>query len=248
MSNSGNIPDILPEDYDINQLCNYVRTRLGGSVWRLEGLGTDGGRATIMAAVSDAVRAYSRRVPLQRFEILRTSANKTTYALKSKSIYGVARVDFIGRNLTVSPLLSSLVGVSPIMNLEGRDLNAFLTWRKSFARQAGIDPKWVWNEETKLLHIHNPMANNNAGVLVFCSRDFDHVKMVHKEWISRYVVAACKETLGIARRKFGGQLPGPGGTSLNLDGDKMVDEAKAEIEVLRKELVGFQTKIVPMFD
>ena len=144
--------------------------------------------------------------------------------------------------------MASLVGVAPVLNMEGRDFNSFITWRKTFQRITGIEPKWLWDEANQELRIHQPVQNSVAGVFAYCPRSFDQVRLVHKDWIKRASLAHVKQQLGEVRRKFSGNIPGPGGKDLQLNGDKLVEEAKAELEKLNEELFKFMTKMIPLMD
>jgi hypothetical protein len=160
----------------------------------------------------------------------------------------VCRVDFVYPSLVVSPFMASLVGVSPMLNLEGRDFDMFQTWRKTFQRITSITPQWLWDEEGKVLRIYNPVQNSVAGVFMFAPRSFDQVRLVHKDWLRRASLAHTKKQLGEIRRKFSGKLPGPGGATVDLNGDALVKEADEELTKLSEELVKFQVKAVPLFD
>lgn len=239
---------LLPENYSLPELQEYIRTSLGGLVWRLEGFSKDQSSQLDMA-ISEALHAYSRRCPRVLWERLNTSSTRTAYPLATTGIYGVWRVEFVYPSLVVSPFMSSLVGVSPVINLEGQDFNMFLHWRKTFQRVTGIEPKWMWDEEENMLRIHNPVHNAIAGVFMYAPRDFTKIKLVHKDWVRRASLNRAKEKLGLVRRKFGDSLPGPTGTGgLQLDGDKLVQEASAEWKDLSEELFRFQSKVPPMFD
>jgi hypothetical protein len=245
---------LLDENYTLDALRSFILKRLGGAIWRIEG-SDQGNTDNIDQSISIALHAYSRRVPLQVFTSFPTTSAKTSYDIKrmcrrlhDKTIYTVGRVDFVTASLVVSPFTASLVGVAPLLNMEGQDFDMFLTWRKTFQRVTGIEPKWLWEEDEQMLRIYNPVHNSVAGVLVMCSRDFDHVRLLHKDWLRRAALANAKEQLGIHRGKFGGALPGPGGTSLTLDATKMIDDARAELEKLNEELFKFQTKAVPLWD
>lgn len=282
---------LLPEDYTLAQLRTFIRTKLGGSVWRLEGMGLDQAD-TIDQAISQALHAYSRRCPRPLFTTIRTMTTSTVYKIPpifkpecgilgsgatlealldagdepftgqathptthvsrrqgvEETIYSVWRVDFVYPSLVVSPFMASLVGVAPVLNLEGQDFDMFLTWRKTFQRVTGIEPKWMWDAENKVLRIYNAVHNSIAGVFMYAPRSFDQIKLVHKDWIRRASVAYAKEILGENRSKFKGTLPGPGGKDIQLNGDDLKKEAQEALEKLNDELFKFQTKGVPQFD
>lgn len=236
---------ILSENFTLPELRSFIRKKLGGAVWKLEGMDLTKSD-TIDQGVSEALHAYSRRVPLQKWRAISVFPSQKDYAL-SEPGYGVARCDFIYLNLVVSPFLSSLIGVSPVLNLEGRDLDTFTRWRKSFMRVTSADPHWHWDEAIPdRIMVNSPSHNVAVGVLTYNPRSFDQIRLVHKDWIRRASVANCRMILAENRRKFGDKIPSPGG-AIQLNGQTLYDEAKSDIEKLEAELFGFQTKPVILF-
>ena len=63
---------------------------------------------------------------------------------------------------------------------------------------------------------------------------FGSINSIGKQWIRRFALALCKETLGQVRSKFG-SVPVPGQT-VNLNGTALLSEAKTEQNALRDEL------------
>ena len=63
---------------------------------------------------------------------------------------------------------------------------------------------------------------------------FNNINAIGKQWIRRFALALCKETLGQVRSKFG-SVPVPGQT-VNLNGTALLSEAKDEQTKLRDEL------------
>ena len=63
---------------------------------------------------------------------------------------------------------------------------------------------------------------------------FNNINSIGKQWIRRFALSLCKETLGQVRSKFG-SVPIPG-DNVSLNGAALLSEAKAEQEKLREEL------------
>ena len=63
---------------------------------------------------------------------------------------------------------------------------------------------------------------------------FNNINAIGKQWIRRFALALCKETLGQVRSKFG-TVPVPGQT-VNLNGTALITEGKEEQNRLRDEL------------
>lgn len=236
---------LLTESYTLDELRAYIRTKLGGQVWRLEGMSLDK-TDTIDQAISDAVMNYSKRCPVQSFEVINTTPNKTAYDVAAPG-FGVWAVDFVYPTPVFAPFMQSLVGVTPLNSLTGGDFALFLTWRKSFQRVTSTAPHWLWNEDQGKLFIYNPMSQGKACAFTFQPRPFGKIKLAHKDFIKRYALALAKLQLAEHRRKFG-NIPGPGGKDISLNGDKLAEEGTAMVEKLETELMGFQTLPIPRWD
>lgn len=59
---------------------------------------------------------------------------------------------------------------------------------------------------------------------------FSDINQEDKEWIRKYFLACCKETLGLIRQKFD-TIPIPGG-EVKLDGEELVAQSRVEKEFL----------------
>ena len=75
---------------------------------------------------------------------------------------------------------------------------------------------------------------NNMNTLPLANLPFQNINSVGKQWIRRFALALSKETLGQIRSKFG-QIPIPG-NNVQLNGDKLISEAREEQKTLREEL------------
>jgi len=75
---------------------------------------------------------------------------------------------------------------------------------------------------------------NNMNTLPLANLPFKNINSVGKQWIRRFALALSKETLGQIRSKFG-QIPIPG-NNVQLNGDKLISEAREEQKTLREEL------------
>jgi len=75
---------------------------------------------------------------------------------------------------------------------------------------------------------------NNMNTLPIGNLPFNNINAIGKQWIRRFCLSLCKETLGQIRSKFG-TVPVPGQT-INLNGTALIAEGKDEQEKLREEL------------
>jgi len=90
-------------------------------------------------------------------------------------------------------------------------------------------PEDSWNDD-------DPKRDgvNNLNTLPIGNLPFVSINSIGKQWIRRFSLALCKETLGQVRSKFA-TVPIPG-ESVTLNGTALISEAKDEQEKLRTEL------------
>jgi hypothetical protein len=75
---------------------------------------------------------------------------------------------------------------------------------------------------------------NNMNTLPFPNVPYRNINSIGKQWIRRFALSLCKETLGQVRSKLG-SIPIPG-NDITLNGPALVSEAKEEQSSLRDEL------------
>jgi hypothetical protein len=244
---------ILTDTFSLDELRNWIRETLGGTVWRLEGM-NDANSQALDSAISIAIMMYSKEVPRIGWETI--PPGSTAYSLKTKPVYGVIRVDFIepynsyGMGATGLGLTQNLTGVitPPILSAGGvgaGDIFQFQTWRKSFQRVTSRRPNWAYDDVEGTIHVYNPV-NYYACALVTSPRNFDQVRLQHKMWIARMSLAQAKVRLGEIRSKY--EIQGPGGEPIKLNGSALKDEGNKEVETMTKELEGIRPRAVSFWD
>ena len=75
---------------------------------------------------------------------------------------------------------------------------------------------------------------NNMNTLPFANVPYKNINSIGKQWIRRFALSLCKETLGHIRGKFA-SIPIPG-ESVTLNGADLVNQSKEEQNQLREEL------------
>jgi len=75
---------------------------------------------------------------------------------------------------------------------------------------------------------------NNLNTVPFSNIPYKNINSIGKQWIRRFALALCKETLGHVRGKFG-NIPIPG-ESVTLNGTDLIGQSKEEQNQLREEL------------
>jgi hypothetical protein len=74
----------------------------------------------------------------------------------------------------------------------------------------------------------------NLNNVPFQNVPYESINSIGKQWVRRFALSLCKETLGQVRSKFG-SVPIPG-ESVTLNGEALLSQAKEEQESLRTEL------------
>jgi len=90
-------------------------------------------------------------------------------------------------------------------------------------------PADVWQNDDKATD-----GVNNMNTLPIGNLPYENINSIGKQWIRRFALALCKETLGQIRSKFG-TVPIPGET-VTLNGTALISEGKDEQQKLRDEL------------
>jgi hypothetical protein len=79
-------------------------------------------------------------------------------------------------------------------------------------------------------------AVSNPSNTPFGYLKWSNINALGQSWIISMALAMSKQTLGKIRRKIKSGIPIAGGENLQLDGDDLVSEGKAEIEALNTEM------------
>lgn len=90
-------------------------------------------------------------------------------------------------------------------------------------------PADVWDNDDKVTS-----GINNMNTLPIGNLPFESINAIGKQWIRRFSLALCKETLGQVRSKFS-SVPIPG-EAVTLNGTALISEGKDEQQKLREEL------------
>tara|TARA_R110000851_G_C13030682_1_gene561072 strand:- start:247 stop:1437 length:1191 start_codon:yes stop_codon:yes gene_type:complete len=75
---------------------------------------------------------------------------------------------------------------------------------------------------------------NNMNTIPFSNIPYKNINSIGKQWIRRFALALCKETLGQVRSKFA-SVPIPG-ESVTLNGPALISEGRERQQTLREEL------------
>ena len=112
-----------------------------------------------------------------------------------------------------------------------------------------VDPDWYYDQQNRSLKVTQRQNTLSPGgmMLVQCKlNDFDPATLSDKDdyIFVRYVKAKCKEIVGRIRSKYD-SLPAAGGP-VTLDGQRLIEEAKEEMEKLEIEIFASAGPDIPL--
>jgi hypothetical protein len=226
-----------------------INSRLGGSQLDVE-LNQD----DIDRAVAEAVRNYSRNVPLVRWRALPATAAQKRYVLDTVTdhpgLTGVIDLQVITRRTDPSAIdpfdpYDTVIGGLLVGDETFGDIAQRLAYLEDAQRVVSAEPEWrgQWEGNVYALYVdivrepalvsyqwagaYTPDANANTGMQLLPEHDTD--------WVLDYTEARCMVTLGRVRRKFGG-IPNSEGAVDEVDGREMADEGQVRMTDLMDEL------------
>jgi hypothetical protein len=244
LSTSRESPDSLPlVGYSIDQLVDYCRRQLGYPTWNVE-LTTQ----QVLDCINDALSAYSQMRPRLLFGSIRMSKSQHLYLaeqLKDLKILGVANVEFVDTVPAPTEIFyGNLISPAPIIRTGLDEYDLFLRWRKTWQRVTSVAPQWKFDDDRRVLYLHNPLDRYHCGIELHAIYDDTRVlPHIGATWVKKYSLAKSRFLYGDIMLKFSGAIPGPI-RDMTLDQGKRAD-GKADMEKLEAQLFGMQ-EIVPL--
>lgn len=245
-------PQTKPEALD------WVKRKIGGGVVVLELC-----EEHFDDAFDDAIRWYIGRKGIVRLAAVNLVQLQQEYAMPA-DCDELLEVWFPGVQLdiiaAVNPYAFIDVDQVPVayQSITGTPGGAFyssfhqiLAHAETARRVVGSEPAWEYFKDRNIVHI--APRNQRTGTLVARyisttlnaidpvppkttpANDFKKLRFRHRDLVLRYTAAQVKERLGRVRGKYT-ELPSAGG-SKNMDGDTLLTEAQAEMEVLNNEIM-----------
>jgi len=225
-------------------LIEYVKNELGGGFWKVEL-----SPSQIKLAIQDALKEYSRRIPIEMFGAIALSSTQSKYDFSAQDMgFGIYHVAFVEPDPKPSAIFyANLLDVAPIRTSRFQDYDLFLRWRKTFMKVTSVQPEWFWDPIQKILWIYNPIEQYKASYFWYMPRELATVDLAHERWVEKYVLARSKYMLGVNRSKFQGAIPGPS-KDINTDGKEMKEEGTKETEELETQMLSMQIDGPPLWD
>lgn len=220
---------------------DFVLARLGHPIVRVEL--TD---FQIKTAIDEAISHMSHHAPLwtRQFAVFQPTPNENLYELPLYMIHNLEYVVYKKTLLTIAAQAGTLEFDYFIKYFQDNHLlNDFSVGEFLLLQQNLEQIRKILSQEGSWDIINNkylqlypvPVSVDQAVILEYRALDTDTIHPAYKNWIQRYALAIAKEIVGQSRGKYA-VLPGPGGGS-QLNGEKLVEEAYRDRELLMTELL-----------
>lgn len=226
-------------------LFNRIMIRLGGT-----GVKVELTPASLEESVRTAIARYRQRSENsveEGYLFLETQDGKQDYVLPN-DVIEVRDIFRRGLGLTqggtsFDPFSASFTNLylSEASRQGGVSTYEYFTqWQETLGTLFGEHIMYTYKPGSKELKLIRKIKANETMLLwvYFARSDEDIISDVYaQDWILRYSCAQAKMILGEIRGKFTTIVGPQGGTTLN--GDKLKDEAKIEIDLLEAELADY---------
>jgi hypothetical protein len=154
--------------------------------------------------------------------------------------YGTGNIDPFAYAWT-NMYMCGITGASKVGGLVTFELNS--NYLKTAGKMFGMYMNYSYNPNThKLVLTENPRTDNEVILLHSYTERPDYMILQDRYsglWCENWALAEAKEILGQLRERFSSGLPSPMSGSTNQNGAQLKQEAKAEKEILEKELQTF---------
>lgn len=237
-----------------NKVANSILTRLGGNEMDIELDPT-----TVQKCIDLALAKLKQRSDAcleESLVLLTLQRNQKEYILPDeieeieriyRKGYGRQYGSLAGQNMDpfayswTNMYMCGLLGASKVGGLVTFDLNT--SYLKTAGKMFGMYMNYSFNPNThKLVLVENPRSDNEIILLHSYVMRPDYMILQDKSsglWCENWALAEAKEILGQLRERFSSGLPSPMAGSTAQNGAQLKAEAKAEKELLEKELNHF---------
>jgi hypothetical protein len=235
----GYAPFVLKDEEEIQQ---WILRRLGAPLLKVE-LTAD----HLADNIEDAKRWFAAKKGWRRFYTFDVQANKNEYELP-KDVDVVIDVTFAFDPLDLS-ILAYPYWLPPennqipysVFNVAGNSGGLYSNYTQTLqfieTAKRVLSTEADWRQENNLLQLFPQPTRAGKAVVEYTSHTISPAQELSErdhELLKRMALAKAKADLGRIRSKFD-QYPTAQGTT-QMDGDKLLEESKEEIEKLNEEL------------
>jgi len=229
--------DTLPYPYTREQLKDFIFRQLGSPQWTIE-LTTQ----QAYDAISVAFNEYCIWRPRIRYGSVRLIRNVVMY-MKGQDIGTVVNVDFVDTLPTPTEIFyGNLISPAPLLRTGLDEYANFLNWRRTWQRVTSVLPDWLYDDQEKVLYVHNPVERYHCGITAHQRyTDVNVLDFVGANWVRDYALARARYIYGEFLAKFGNAIPAPF-KDLSLDNQKR-QEANTQMKDLMEHLKAMQVPV-----
>lgn len=221
-------------------LYEWILRRLGAPFWKIELC-----QQHVLDAIEQAVRWFAAKKGVSKLFTLRTASSVVEYQLDSE-IDRVLDVAYETHKLDLSLIFSPFTLLEEKIPYDvfaaggSGGLYSSYVQALQYIEQAKrvLSAEFEWYEINDKLYIAPPPVDSR-NLIVWAKINFTAIEELEErdhELIKRYALAKAREDLAWVRGKYGEYPSAQGTTSLNWD--RLLDEAKNEIERLEEEIMG----------
>ena len=218
-----------------SQLIAWVRTRLGDPEIDVELDNTQ-----IQAAIDQAIRMWSRQMPVENMGQVQVVAGVQAYDLSAiySGIRGVVyyQEEPIDFNSSVEfDIFRDRVWHLPVPNVT--DIALDQVYLNTLRYVGSTEGEWRYDPVTRKLWISPIPSRAYKAFIIYTTDPTVDQATAKYDWVPEMSLAISKETLGLIRRKHGDKIPGRE-LEIPLDGAALIQEAKDTKDKLVEQLDG----------
>jgi len=218
---------------------NYVLYNLGYPAVKVEL--TD---EQLQQSIEQALNVLSNYVGMKRYAYTRTTPKIAEYDVPSdcktvmKVFYNLGFLSVLGNTSTALFSDFYLLASDLAIDIYESPLTfwSYLASREMLVKVYGTWTSFEVIEGGKRLRIYPTPQRDDILTIFYRSREIN-LDDDNFNFFGDLSLAYAKRILGRIRSKYQSGLPSSGGGSLTLDGDKLLEESKAEIERIKNELM-----------
>lgn len=229
----------------------FILNRLGYPIVKIEIT-----NATLDVAIDEAVRRFSQWVPGgEKLSIFDTVAQQSEYDLTeivpdyinireviyNPSVTDVFLTSFLGGITTDFSFGSNQISYFHGTYSSMTDYTIWNMYNEMYLRTIGREGQWRTIGNSLILS-PAPYQNVKCG-LIYTSMLLD-IDMRRDEWVREWALTEVKLSLGAVRGKYSGGIPGPRGDTIQMDGERLITEAREDQNTLRERLNEFRDPVL----
>jgi len=208
----------------------------------------------LQQSIEQALNVISNYIGMKRYAYTRTTPHQSEYNVPSdcktvmKVYYNLGFLSALGNTSTALFSDFYLLASDLAVDIYESPLTfwCYLASREMLVKTYGTWTSFEVIEGGKRLRIYPVPLRDDTLVVFYRSKEINWDED-NFNFLGDLSLAYSKRMLGRIRSKYQSGLPSSGGGSLTLDGDKLLDESKEEIERIKEELKSRDPFMIEIF-